>query len=89
MKRTAMTLAAAVALSIGAASSAKAMDCGAVIDELTKAISGHLTMSPERKAAMLRMTMSAYDRCMSGDKTSAEQTRAMLMEQLRQSLGGR
>ena len=69
--------------------SAQAMNCGAVLDELSKAIAGHLTMSTSQKAAMLRMVMSTYDRCEAGDTANAGATRDMLMEQLRKSLGGR
>lgn len=66
---------------------ANAMNCGAVLDEITKAISGHLTMSPEKKAAMLRAAMNGYDNCSAGDTQSAAQTREMLMTQLKQNLG--
>ncbi len=72
-----------------AAPSAKAADCGAVVDELSKAISGHLTMSPERKVAMLRMATSGYDHCMSGNTKYSAEIREMLMTQIREHLGGR
>ena len=72
-----------------AGSSAQAADCGAVLDELTKAISGHLTMSPEKKASMLRMTMSGYDHCMAGDTKHSGNVRDMIMTQIKESLGGR
>lgn len=69
------------------AAPARAMNCGAVLDDITKAISGHLTMAPEKKAAMLRMAMSTYDACAAGNTGSAEQTRDLLMKQLREALG--
>jgi len=91
--RTGPALALAALLAAGAAtlapSGARAMNCGAAFDELTRAISGHLTMSTDRKAAMLRMAMSAYDSCSVGDEKSAAATRDMLMEQLKRTLGGR
>ena len=71
------------------APAANAAECGAVLDELTKAVSGNLTMSPERKASMLRMAMSGYDHCMAGDTKSSGNIRDMLMTQIKESLGGR
>ena len=71
------------------APAAKAADCGAVLDELTKAVSGHLTMSSEKKAAMLRMATSGYDHCMSGNTKYSGEIRDMLMTQIKESLGGR
>jgi hypothetical protein len=70
-------------------SSAQAADCGAVLDELTKAVSGNLTMSGDRKAAMLRMASSGYDHCMAGDTKYSGNVRDMLMQQIKESLGGR
>lgn len=68
---------------------AQAAGCGAVVDELMKAVSGHLTMSPEQKVSMLRMTTSSYDYCMAGDSKRSGEIRDLVMAQLRQSLGGR
>jgi hypothetical protein len=79
---------ATVALML-AGSSAQAAECGAVVDELTKAISGHLTMSHEKKVSMLRMTLSGYDHCMSGDTKHSGNVRDMIMTQIKESLGGR
>lgn len=70
-------------------SSAQAADCGVVSDELMKAISGHLTMSPDKKANMMRMVTSSYDHCMAGDTKRSGEIRDMLMAQIRESLGGR
>ena len=66
-----------------------AADCGALVDELMKAISGHLTMPAEKKASMLRMTTSSYDHCMAGDTKRSGEIRDLVMTQLRESLGGR
>ncbi|MBA4173645.1 MAG: hypothetical protein C0511_13595 [Hyphomicrobium sp.] len=85
MRRSVISLATAAL--ILAAAPANAMNCGVVLDEITKAIAGHLTMAPEKKAAMLRMAMSTYDACAAGNTGSAEQTRDLLMKQLRESLG--
>ena len=66
----------------------QAADCGKVLDDLTKAVSGHLTMSPEKKASMLRMAMSGYDHCMAGDTKHSGDIRELLMKQFRESRGG-
>jgi hypothetical protein len=80
----------AVTLTLLASSgSAQAADCGAVLDELTRAVSGHLTMSGDKKASMLRMAMSGYDHCMAGDTKHSGNVRDMVMQQLKESLGGR
>jgi hypothetical protein len=82
----------ALALTISltlAGSSAQAADCGAVLDELTRAVSGNLTMSGDKKAAMLRMATSGYDHCMSGDTKHSGNVRDMIMTQIKESLGGR
>ncbi len=86
MKR--LALSAALALAV-LAPAAHAADCGPVFDELTKVITGHLTMSPEKKASMMRMAMSSYDHCMAGDTKHSGEIRDMLMSQLKESLGGR
>lgn len=78
----------AIALSFSF-SAANAADCGKVVDELSKAISGHLTMSSEQRVAAMRMATHAYDRCMVGDAAGAEATREMLMAQIRKHLGGK
>ena len=67
----------------------QAADCGLVIDDLSKAISGNLTMSSEKKAAMMRMASMSYDHCMMGDHKHAGEIREMIMAQIRESLGGR
>ena len=79
---------ATVALTFAAAS-AQAADCGAVIDELTKAVSGNVTMSSDKKAAMMRMASMSYDHCMMGDTKHAGEIRDMIMAQIKESLGGR
>ncbi|MBX9926840.1 MAG: hypothetical protein K2Y05_10820 [Hyphomicrobiaceae bacterium] len=86
MKRLALIACLAV---FASAPSAKAADCGAVVDELSKAISGHLTMSPERKVAMLRMVTSSYDYCIVGDAKSSAEIRDMLMTKIKEQLGGK
>jgi len=85
MKRILLASVAAICLNAGAAN---AMNCGVVFDELHKAISGHLTMVPEKRVALARMAMSSYDHCMAGDATSAKATRAMIMSQIAKGLGG-
>jgi hypothetical protein len=79
---------AAVVLSL-VASSAQAADCGKVYDELATAISGHLTMSPEKKQSMMRMASTAYDHCVAGDTKYSGNIRDMIMTQIKESLGGR
>jgi hypothetical protein len=68
---------------------ASAMDCGAVFDELSKAVSGPVLMSAEKKAAMMRMAISGYDHCMAGDDKRAGDTRQMIMDQIKATLGGK
>lgn len=82
-----LVIAAAATLAMAATPAAAASECGKVVDELSKAISGHLTMSPEQKVSALRMTMSAYDSCMVGDTKSSAATRDMIMAQVRKQLG--
>jgi hypothetical protein len=79
---------AAVALSL-ASHSAQAAPCGVVLDDLAKAISGHLTMSPDMKASMMRMAVHSYDSCMVGDAKSSDATRDLIMRQIKEGLGGR
>jgi hypothetical protein len=86
---TSNLLAIAVLATAALAGPAHAADCGKVVDELSKAISGHLTMSTEAKVAAMRMTTKAYDHCMVGDQASADATRDMIMAQIRQHLGGK
>lgn len=76
-----------VALTLTIPATASASDCGKVVDELSKAISGHLTMSPEQRVAAMRMAIHGYDRCMVGDKAGADATRDMIMTQVRKQLG--
>ncbi|MDZ4841987.1 MAG: hypothetical protein SH859_07580 [Hyphomicrobium aestuarii] len=77
----------AAAMIFAAAPATAAPECGKVVDELSKAISGHLTMSPEQKVSALRMTTSAYDSCMVGDTKTSNATRDMIMAQVRKQLG--
>lgn len=86
MKR--LVLCAAFALTVFAPA-ANAASCGEEMDALMKAISGHLTMSPEKKAALLRMTSSGYDHCMAGDTKHSGDIRDMVMTQIKEHLGGR
>ena len=67
--------------------SAQAATCGAVMDELATAVAGQLTMSPEKKAAMLRRVTSSYDACMAGDTKGSEGIRDLIMAQIKESLG--
>lgn len=68
---------------------AHAEGCSTTIDDISKAISGQLNMSADKKASMLRMALSGYDYCMVGDAKSSDSIRAMLMTQLRENLGGK
>lgn len=86
-KTTRALIGAILMIAVGG-SSASAADCGVVINDLSKAISGHLTMSPDKKASMLRMAVSSYDHCMVGDSKASGDIQAMLMKQLRENLGG-
>jgi hypothetical protein len=62
--------------------------CEEELDALSKAISGPVTMAAGHRAAMMRMALSGYDHCMSGDPKTFASTRDMIMEQIRNSLGG-
>jgi coenzyme F420-reducing hydrogenase alpha subunit len=81
-----MTL-AVLATAAFATTASAAPECGKVVDELSKAISGHLTMAPEARVAAMRMTIRAYDHCMVGDRATADATRDMVMTQIRKHLG--
>ena len=61
--------------------------CEEEIDALSKAISNPVTMSAGHRAAMMRMAVNGYDRCMAGDAKSFDGIRDQIMEQIRQSLG--
>lgn len=74
----------ALALLSGPASAA---GCEREFDDISKAISGRLNMSDGHRAAMMRLALTGYDHCMSGDRSSAASIRKTLMKQLRQSLG--
>lgn len=63
--------------------------CEQEFDALTKAISGPVTMEAGHRAAMMRMALSGYDHCMSGDAASAAGIRDQIMRQIRETLGGR
>jgi hypothetical protein len=69
------------------APAAQAASCAAVMDDLTKAISGHLTMSPEVRASMMRMASHSYDQCMIGNTKDSEATRDMIMTSIKSHLG--
>ncbi len=58
------------------------------MDALSKAISGPVTMPAGHRAAMMRMALSGYDRCMADDSKGFDETRDLIMTQIRQSLGG-
>jgi hypothetical protein len=62
--------------------------CEEEIDALSKAISGPVTMTAGHRAAMMRMALDGYDRCMAGDPKSFDGIRDQIMTQIKQSLGG-
>jgi hypothetical protein len=62
--------------------------CEEDFDALTKAISGPVTMAAGHRAAMMRMALSGYDHCMSGDAKSFAGIRDQIMEQIHKTLGG-
>lgn len=62
--------------------------CEEEIDALSKAISSPVTMPAGHRAAMMRMALSGYDRCMAGDAKGFDNIRDQIMAQIRQSLGG-
>ncbi len=62
--------------------------CEEDMDALSKAISGPVTMAVGHRAAIMRMALSGYDRCMAGDSKGFDDTREQIMTQIRQSLGG-
>jgi hypothetical protein len=64
-------------------------NCDQDLDAITKAISGPVTMESGHRAAMMRLALSGYDHCMSGDSKSSAGIRDMLMQQLRENLGGK
>jgi hypothetical protein len=61
--------------------------CEEDFDALAKAVSGPVTMAAGHRAAMMRMALSGYDHCMSGDTKSSEGIRDMIMAHIRASLG--
>jgi len=63
--------------------------CEEEFDALTKAISGPVTMAAGHRAAMMRMALSGYDHCMSGNASASAGIRDQIMEQIRNTLGGR
>lgn len=62
--------------------------CEEEIDALSKAISSPVTMAAGHRAAMMRMAVNGYDRCMAGDASSFDNIRDQIMNQIKQSLGG-
>ena len=86
MIKTSLSALALLALLAGPASAAS---CEADLTDINKAISGQLNMSEGHRAAMMRMALSSYDHCMSGDTKSSGNIRDMLMTQLRENLGGK
>lgn len=66
---------------------AQAADCGGEFDSLAKAVSGHLTMSPEKKVSMMRMATKGYDHCMAGNTKDSGNIRDVIMQQIKESLG--
>ena len=63
--------------------------CEEEFDALTKAISGPVTMAAGHRAAMMRMAVSGYDHCMAGDAKSFAGIRDQIMQQIKETLGGR
>ena len=63
--------------------------CEQQFDDISKAISGHLNLAEGHRAAMMRVALSSYDRCMSGDSKGSDGVRDLLMMQLRENLGGK
>jgi hypothetical protein len=84
MKR--LILSTAVLVGLGGQAMA---DCEKEFDALAKAISGPVTMDSGHRAAMMRMAVSSYDSCMAGDSKGSASTRAMIMDQISKSLGGK
>lgn len=62
--------------------------CDEEFDALSKAISGPVTMAAGHRAAMMRMAVSGYDRCMAGDSKYFGEIREHIMAQIRHNLGG-
>jgi hypothetical protein len=62
--------------------------CEETLDALSKAISDPVTMAAGHRAAMMRMAVSGYDRCMAGDPQSFDSVRDQVMAAIRSSLGG-
>lgn len=79
----------ALAVIVLLAGPASAASCEVELTDINKAISGQLNMSEGHRAAMMRMALSSYDHCMSGDTKSSGNIRDMLMTQLRENLGGK
>ena len=63
--------------------------CEEEFDALTKAISDPVTMAAGHRAAMMRMAVSGYDHCMAGDAKSFAGIRDQIMQQIKETLGGR
>ncbi|MBS0249514.1 MAG: hypothetical protein JSR78_00430 [Proteobacteria bacterium] len=62
--------------------------CDEEFDALSKAISSPVTMAAGHRAAMMRMAVSGYDRCMAGDSKYFGDIREQIMAQIRHNLGG-
>lgn len=60
---------------------AAAMDCGAMLDKHTAEINKMTKASPEKRAALMRMSLSGYDSCQAGDMLNAEKFFKMVMSQ--------
>lgn len=84
MNKKAFAVFAAVA---ALATPAAAANCEGEFGTLAKAISAPTTMDPGHRAAMMRLALSGYDACLSGDSKNAGDIQAMLMKQLRENLG--
>ena len=74
-------------LALGLLAAPASAGCQQNFDDISKAISGHLNMPEGHSAAMMRLALTSYDQCMSGDTKSADSTRDMLMAQLKANLG--
>ena len=49
-----------------------AMDCGANLDKHTSMIMKMTSATPEKRAALQRMSLRGYDHCMAGDEFNAD-----------------
>lgn len=65
-------VAAVTATIVLAQPASAAMDCGASLDKHMSSVMKMTQATPEKRAALHRMTLAGYDHCMAGDEINAK-----------------